>query len=155
MEEVALLGAVKDLWRNSPKDQVHIVEFESGKKAVRLATAINHLQVVLQVVIGERKGLAEWLMAIDPTQRIELDQLRVMAVRTQGDGYFLPMTDMRSKVRAGRDPVQVVGLALEGLLNRIRADPDRYAVFVERARDESSASIPTVSGGLPSLGKRR
>jgi hypothetical protein len=148
------LVAVKEIWVKTPKGVVSEDLLDTSEKAIRIAGDAGPYRVVLQVIIGKRGRLTEYVMAFDPSQRIEIDQFYAFSKNARG-GYILPLDDMRKQIRAGSPAPEVCKKTLEKAYKALRKHPRRTKWMLKNAHDATSRSIHTVSGGLPTLGKRR
>lgn len=153
MDEVGLIEYLKAMWEEIPKN-VSILESRSQRR-FRLLFEFRELQINLELQIGPRGGITEIVHALDPSKTVLLDQLIVNSAFTEGDGCFIDRPGLRKSLSNGYDPVRAGLAALDAVRKRIQNNPDFCYTNLMMARDEPGRSLATVSGGLPTLGKRR
>ncbi|MEK7541318.1 MAG: hypothetical protein AAB533_00515 [Patescibacteria group bacterium] len=154
MEDIQTVEFLEEEWSTCGKDQ--IFEHKGGKYHwIGFAAEIGKFRVQLWVSVGKRGGIAEETYVVDPTQRIVVDRLRLAERITEGDGHFLPLRNMRDRVRRGNEnAILVTRECVAKCLGRIKAG-EFTEVDIGTMREKIGTSPYCVSGGLGSLGKRK
>lgn len=156
MEEWELVEFFEDIWSQLPKNVLQEESPSGRKEAIWFACEVGPLRLFLAALIGPRGGLRESIVVIDPAQRITVDRLQLAEVTDSGDGHLLPLRKMRYQVRRQQqDPVELCRERMATLLQNILADPEASVSRLRKMDAFKSSSLPTLSGGLPDLGKRR
>jgi hypothetical protein len=180
-ETVKTVEALEGLWRSVEKDQVlralgdqscHLIAFRLQKfdklrdqSCYLIAFRLGKFHVLLGLWrSGETPPLplSQFVGIVDPTQKIQAQRL-VLSFQASEAGPF-DLGGLASKVRKRRKDVDAV---LTEALQRKREEalraPDAFLNDMRDCEEEASWEAPVerfpssraVSGGLPSLGKRR
>ena len=112
MDEIQAVEYFERLWAKWPRGKPFTV-FTGRAHVVILACQIQSLQVVIQLLIGPRKGISQECMIVDPRPRIVADRL-VLSLKPRWDNDYGPLnlSDLREKVAKGGDQVDVCQDAL-------------------------------------------
>lgn len=162
MDDIERVEQFEKSWAKFRKDEVVFFNVKVGRKQQRtfvgFAVQLATIQIVLGVSIGKQKGLIEEARAIDFTQKIAVDRL-LLWKRGAESALFVPIREMRQSVRQGSDPKEVCISELNLLLAAWKQDTseaERLIRLEAMGRNPTRVGPPhTVSGGLPSLGKRK
>lgn len=153
-EDLAVVEYLEKSWSQFPMNRLWEETLSNSEVLLRFACQVETVRVLLAVVIGKRKGLREEIYALDMSQDIVLDKLLLAELSTMGDGYLLPLREMRYKVRREKqNPVALCREYMEQKLQDLLARPDWYASRI-RKMERESLSVRVVGGGAPGLGKR-
>ncbi len=155
-ENIAVVELLEGVWSKFPKNQLWEVILPTGETMVKFACQVKEVKVLLIVIIGKRKGLREKIYALDTSRHIVLDRLLLAELTIMGDGYLLPLIEMRHKVRHEKQsPYTLCREYMERVLQGMLANPDWYASCI-RKMERKGVSICAVSGGgACGLGKRQ
>lgn len=69
-----MLSSINELWPKYPKDEIFPVNL-GNRTGYALASEIDNLQVTYGYTIGPRGGVKKFLVVIDPSQSITIDQI--------------------------------------------------------------------------------
>ena len=153
-EDLVVVEHLEKSWSQFLKKRLWEETLSNGEARVLFACQVEAVRVLLIVVIGKQKGLREEVYALDTSRHIVLDKLLLAELTTMGDGYLLPLCEMRYKVRREKqNPRTLCREYMEQKLQDLLARPDWYASRI-RKMQRKCISVATVSGGAPGLGKR-
>lgn len=142
-------------WATRPKHKVFEEVGTDGTTWIGFASKVGRFQVWVFGNIGKKGGISEEVYIIDPTQRIVVDRLRLAERIVAGDGHFLPLRNMRNRVRRGdENPIRVVRECVAESLSRIQAGEFTESRIATLQEKTSAMPCCFVSAGLGSLGKR-
>ena len=154
MDEFDVIEALKRVWDDNPKGKVHDVWTAQGASP-RLLFELRGLQVFVMLMLGPRNGVSEFVHVLDPSQPVLLDQLVIFGEFSEGNGALVARQHLRWEIRSGKNPEQACRQSLQDVLDNVRDYPEIVYAKLMTLRDEPGGSIHTISGGLPTLGKRR
>lgn len=146
-------------WAGTAQQQGIVVQSREGSWRYSFACQVNALRVLSVLVVGKRGGLTEHLYVLDPTQRLLTDQLLLGTTNKGKLGFegILPVRQMRDCLRT-LSIQEKKEVYIREVLLRVQAELLTRAEFFEqylRRKENPSCSVVALSGGLPSLGKRK
>ncbi len=155
MEEIRIVEQFEANWALLPKEKISEECLRSGETALWFCAEFGQRRFVLTLVVGKKGGVAEEIFIIDPTQKIVADRLQV-ADRCIHNSHFVDLQGLRELIRKDKSTAKIICRKhLEDVLGGMQKDVDWITTRLRSEERHTSESIPSVSGGLPSLGKRR
>lgn len=154
MTDLELYDWFTQEWEKQPHGEIIEVPTKNGRLFEALVSCGEH-QVLIAFQINHRAKISEKLIVIDPHPKIVVDRILLMEA-VVGQGYLLDLAGI-NRAHKSFDGRLAAGLAeLRKIVDGLGTD-DLYLKHNIRSWDRTMAGgIPgTVSGGLPSLGKRR
>jgi len=161
MESYELVEAFAELWDETPKNALQVEELD-GITHYLVLLAVAQLRVYVQLSVGVRGGIKEYILVVDPTQEIVADRL-VVRCEDGGDvgrGALLPLAELRHRVLGTPQGRRKYALEIcREAMEKLVAEHQKRPLDPSTLRDipSTSESIPlflTVTGGMPSLGRR-
>ena len=144
--EIAIIENLEKLWSQFPKNQIW-EEISNGETRLMLAWEAEELRMLLTLIIGKRKGIREHICVLDISKNVLIDKLLLAEVTTVGDGYLLPLREIRSKVRGKKqDSLTLCHEHMEILLKDIIARHEWYVAYIRRMEQNSMSTVAIVRG---------
>jgi hypothetical protein len=146
-----LISQLHQLWQETAKDEVQPIRLPEGQ-GFRLLTQVAELKVFSMLLVNKRGKVYEYLSVLDPAQD---GNPLIVNFKTKSGGMIVSLFDIECDINAGMEPMAACRLTLEQLLDSCKSNPGGMLMEILEARNGGHGSIRTVSGGLPTLGKRR
>ena len=147
-----LINELRQTWQVTAKDEVLPVNLQEGQ-GFRILAQVKDLLVFSVLVIDKKGKLHEHLQVLD-TALPDSQQL-IVSFTTKRGGMIYRLTDIELDIDSGMEPETACREAMEEVLESSKSNPNGLFDEIMSARNGGYGNIRTVSGGLPTLGKRR
>jgi hypothetical protein len=152
MSKLRIISQLYRTWQETAKDEVLQIELPEGQ-GFRLLTQVEELKVFSTLLVNKKGKVQEYLLVLDSVQ--EASEQLVVNFTTMSGGIIVDLIDIRIVIEYGEEPMTACRKAMEKLLASSKNDPHGLFLEIMEARNGGHGSVRTISGGLPTLGKRR